>query len=343
MRSPEEFEAFLAGELAARLADLERERRAVAARRDAVRLPAPWKLAIGAAGVALAAWIGDVELVLLALVLPFAIDWIRMLRVPDTATPRIRAELLRRVVEFWDPSFRYWPGEGIPRAEFDASRLFEGETIDRYRGEDLVSGRHGATEFRFSELRAVRLRRRGKRVEEVPVFHGLFFVADFAKHFRGETLVLPDRAERRLGAFGRAFQALDGMRGLRLVQLEDPAFERAFAVYASDETEARYLLSPALVARILRFHENTGAQLRLGFVAGRIAVAVPLAGDLFAVDPSAPLDAAALRRWTGELLFAIGIVDELDLNTRIWSKAPEEDPAPRAAAAGGRAWSAMRR
>jgi hypothetical protein len=29
-----------------------------------------------------------------------------------------------------------------------------------------------------------------------------------------------------------------------------------------------------------------------------------------------------VRRWGGELLFATGIVDELDLNTRIWSKAP---------------------
>lgn len=322
MRSPEEFEAFLGGELAALLADVERERGDVAARRQAARLPLSWKLAIGAAGVALGAWAGSFELLLLAILLPFGIDGVRMARIPDTATPRIRRELLRRVVEFWDPSFRYFPDGSIARSEFDASRLFAGETIHRFGGEDLVRGRHGATEFRFSELRASRLRKRGKRVEEVPVFHGLFFVADFPKDFRGQTLVLPDRAERHLGAFGRAFQALSGGAGLDLVQLEDPAFERVFAVYASDETEARYLLSPSLMQRILRFHDNTGAQLRVGFASGRLAMALPLAGDLFAVDGAAPLDPATLRRWTGELLFAIGIVDELDLNTRIWSKAP---------------------
>jgi hypothetical protein len=294
----------------------------VAARRQAARLPAPWKLAMGAAGAALGLWIGELELLLLGIALPFAIDLVRMLRVPDTATPRIREEVLRRAVQFWDPSFRYEPHGSISRAEFDASRLFEGDTIDRFAGEDLVRGRHGATEFRFSELRASRVKKRGKRVELVPVFHGLFFVADFAKDFRGQTLVLPDRAERRLGAFGRAFQALGGGHGLSLVQLEDPAFERLFAVYSSDETEARYLLSPALMQRILRFHENTGAQLRLAFAAGRVSVAVPLSGDLFAVNASTPLEPATLRAWMGELLFATGIVEELDLNTRIWSKAP---------------------
>jgi len=322
MRSPEEFEAFLRGELAALLADVERERRAVAERRQAAKLPAPWKLAIGVAGAALGLWAGSFELLMLGILLPFAIDWARMLRIPDTATPRIRAEVLRRVVQFWDPSFRYQPHGSIQRSEFDASRLFEGEPIDRFGGEDLVSGRHGATDFRFSEVRASRVKKRGKRVEVVPVFHGLFFVADFAKHFRGQTLVLPDRAERRLGAFGRAFQAFGGGHGLRLVQLEDPAFERVFAVYASDETEARYLLSPALMQRIVRFHENTGSQLRLGFAGGRVFVAVPLAGELFAVNAAVPLDLATLRGWTGELHFATGIVDELDLNTRIWSKAP---------------------
>ena len=77
-----------------------------------------------------------------------------------------------------------------------------------------------------------------------------------------------------------------------------------------------------MMQRILRFHENTGAKLRLGFARGRINVAVPLENDLFAVSVGQPLDLASLRTWMGELLFATGIVEELDLNTRIWSKAP---------------------
>lgn len=322
MRSHEEFEAFLTQQIAPKLRDIERERAAVHAKRESVKLPMSWKIASVAIGIGLAAWRDSVQLLVIFAVLPFLVDFWRVLRIPDTATPRIRAELLAPVIQFFDSSFRYQPAGSIPRASFEASRLFEDVSWNRYHGEDLVSGRHGSTVFQFSELAVTEAKKRGKRTETEVVFRGLFFTADFNKAFAGETLVLPDRAERRLGAVGRAFQSIAGGRGLELVQLEDPDFERAFVVRSSDPTEARYLLSPSLMQRILTFHTNTGSALRLSFIGGRLHVAVPLPGDLFAIGLGAPVDLAKVRAWMGELLFAISIVDELDLNTRIWSKAP---------------------
>ncbi|RIL04931.1 MAG: hypothetical protein DCC71_12255 [Proteobacteria bacterium] len=321
MRTPEELERFLAERIAPALRDVERERAEVAARREAVKLAAPWKIAAGAAGIAAGAWSGDLEPMLLVAALPWLVDAVRIAAIRDTATPRIRAELLRPLVEFFDPSFRYVPEGHVGREEFTRSRLFEGVAWNRYAGEDLVTGRHGATAFRFSEVDVERVTKRGKRRERERVFRGLVFVADCNKAFRGQTLVLPDRAERALGALGRALQSIAGGGGLSLVELEDPDFERAFVVRASDPTEARYLLSPSLMQRILAFHRNTGSQLRLSFTAGRVYVAVPLAHDLFATPLDARVGLAHVRAWAGELLFALGIVDELDLNTRIWSKA----------------------
>jgi hypothetical protein len=322
MRSPEEFEAFLTQQIAPRLRDIERERAAVQTKRESVKLPMVWKVASVAIGVALAAWRGSFEPLLIFAALPFLVDFWRVLRIPDTATPRIRAELLAPVIQFCDPSFRYQPAGSIARATFEASRLFEDVSWNRYHGEDLVSGRHGSTAFRFSELAVTEVKKRGKRTETEVVFRGLFFAADFNKAFAGQTLVLPDRAERRLGAVGRAFQSIATGHGLELVELEDPDFERAFVVRSTDPTEARYLLSPSLMQRILTFHANTGSALRLSFIGGRLHVAVPLSGDLFAIGRGAALDLAQVRAWMGELLFATSIVDELDLNTRIWSKAP---------------------
>jgi hypothetical protein len=322
MRSPEEFEQFLTQQIEPRLRDLERERAAVQAKRESVKLPVAWKIASAAIGVALGAWGGSIEVVLIFAGLPFLVDAWRVLRIPDTATPRIRAELLAPVIRFCDPSFVYEPAGSIPRDEFAASGLFDGVSWNRYRGEDLVSGRHGSTAFRCSELAVTEVRKRGKPTETEVVFRGLFFTADFNKAFAGRTVVLPDRAERRLGAVGRAFQSIASGAGLELVELEDPEFESAFVVRSTDPTEARYLLSPSLMRRILAFHTNTGSALRLSFIGGHLRVAVPLPGDLFAIAMGAPLDVAQVRAWMGELLFATSIVDELDLNTRIWSKAP---------------------
>jgi hypothetical protein len=34
------------------------------------------------------------------------------------------------------------------------------------------------------------------------------------------------------------------------------------------------------------------------------------------------VDMAKVRAWMGELFFATSLVEELDLNTRVWSKSP---------------------
>jgi len=322
LRTPEEFDRFLAETIAPRIRDLEREREAVKARREAARLPGSWKVGAVVAGVALGALSKSIEAVLVVAALPWIADVVRMSKIRDTASPRIREELLEPIVEFWDPSFRYVAGGHVEEGEFRLSRLFEGQSWNLYGGEDLVVGNHGETRFRFSELHVRERRKRGKRTEVVDVFRGLLFVADFNKSFQGQTLVLPDRAERRLGAMGRALQSVTGGAGLSLVELEDLEFERAFVVRSTDATEARYLLSPSLMRRLLAFHQNTGSQLRLSFSRGRLYVAIPLVNDLFEIPLHAPLDLASLRRWAGELLFATSVVDELDLNTRIWSKPP---------------------
>jgi hypothetical protein len=328
VRSPEEFEAFLREQIAPRLRGIEGERRAYRERREAARLSWLWKAALALAGIAVATWAHSFQLAVLAAAAPFGIDWWLMRRVPDTATPLLRAQVLKPVVEFWDASFHYDPALCIASGEFDASRLFAGVSYNRYGGEDLVRGRHGATDFRFCELRVKDVQKRKNRTETREVFHGLFFVADFNKAFHGQTLVLPDVAERAFGTLGRALQRVSLGAG-ELVQLENPDFERAFVVRATDPTEARYLLSPSLMERILRFHEHSGARLRLGFLSGRIYAAIPFDGDLFAVDASRPFDLGRVREWVTELRFATSLIDELDLNTRIWSKGPSGSaPAP---------------
>lgn len=323
MKSQAEFDAFLRDAIAPKLREIEAARRALEARRDAVRVPSAWKIAGAAAGVLAAYAMGEIGPLVALAAAPWAVEVVRRSRIPDTVTPRVRSEVLARVVTFWDESFRYEPARAIAREEFVASGLFAGEAFNAYGGEDHVAGRHGATAFRFSELRVRHVKRRGKRTETHTVFDGLFFVADFNKSFRGRTLVLPDRAERALGSFGRAVQSFANLGSdTELIELECPEFERAFVVRSTDPVEARYLLSPSLMQRIRAFHENTGSRLRIGFAGGRVYVALPLEANLFALPAGRALGLDDVRRWAGELLFATGIVDELDLNTRIWAKAP---------------------
>ncbi len=240
--------------------------------------------------------------------------------------------VLTRLVKFISPELEYQPERSISEEEFRASLLFQREP-DRYRGEDLIEGRVGQTAIRLSEVHAEykteHYDSKGRRYTTWhTLFRGLFIVADFNKHFNGITLVLPDVEQNLLGWFGQVLQGVSATLGFQpgeLVKLEDPEFERAFKVYSTDQIEARYILTPSLMARILRFRQLTDSEIRLAFIASRLYVAIPTIHNYFeAPSLFAPvgelLKPETIGKYLHELQFALAVVDELNLNTRIWTK-----------------------
>jgi hypothetical protein len=245
-----------------------------------------------------------------------------------------KREVLAPLFEFALPGVRYDPAARIDGATVEGSGLFpESWTSDS--GEDYVAGTLGETAFRLSELRLLRRQRKNR---QTVVFHGLFFVADFNKSFRGRTYLLPDVAERVFGTLGRSLQALPRFDGTELVELEDPDFEKRFVCYASDPIEARYVLSTSLLRRLLGLAERASGSLRVSFLDERLYLAMPV-GDLFpAAFFASSVDEEALHARVRELYAVVGLVEELGLNTRIWSKGglaandpPRRSSPPRAA------------
>ncbi len=221
---------------------------------------------------------------------------------------------------------QYQAKTGITEADFRNSGLFR--FPDRYSSEDMIQGKVGETTLRFSEVHAEYRQEhsdgKNTRTEYHTIFKGLFLIADFNKHFQGTTYVKPDVAEKMLGRFGQSLQqfgAKFSFGARELVKLEDPEFERTFVVYSTDQTEARYILSPSLMERLLKFRARCNTEIHLAFIGGQMILAIPLAvAWLEPPSLSTPLTVQSLEASLNQLRFAIGIVSELDLNTRIWSK-----------------------
>lgn len=234
-------------------------------------------------------------------------------------------DVVSAVVGFVSPDLTYLPQEGISLARYRASGLCPAGVV-RCTGEDMIRGTVGQTPIEFSELHAKRKSQPpGSRGEGRPqwntVFQGLFFIAEFNKHFRGRTFVFPDTAEKLLGKLGHALQGWDESNG-DLVKLEDPAFEREFAVFSTDQVEARYILSPALMRRMLEFKSKAGAAVTFSFVGGEVYIAISTVLNRF--EPrlfGSVLDLDLARGILNDLTFALGVVEDLNLNTRIWTKA----------------------
>lgn len=237
-------------------------------------------------------------------------------------TSEFKSQIIARIVTFIDENLQYESQKYISSSLFRGSDIFK-VAPDRYCGDDFVSGKIKDTSFQFSEIHAEYKTEttdsKGRRQEHWhTIFKGIFFIGDFNKRFKGKTVVLPDNLEKLFGNMGSVMQGWNLMRS-QLVKLDDPEFEKLFVVYSDDQIEARYILSMSLMKRIVDFKNKTKKQIYLSFVGNKIFVAVPYTRNLF--EPSifkTVLDFNPIQQYCEDLQLAVGIIDELNLNTRIW-------------------------
>ncbi|MHC4844212.1 MAG: DUF3137 domain-containing protein, partial [Planctomycetota bacterium] len=227
--------------------------------------------------------------------------------------------VIERIVKFINENLIYNSSLYIPQTLYMTADIFK-RRPDRYRGDDLVKGSLGKTEIEFSEIHSEYKTRDKNGTHWHTIFKGLFFIGDFNKHFTCKMVVLPDRAERLFGHVGKMLQSWNIARD-DLIKLEDVEFEKFFVVYGSDQIQARYILSPALMKRITEFRNKTGKDIYLSFQLSKVFVAIPYTKGLF--EPKmcrSVLDSEPIKEYYEDLQLALGIVEDLDLNTRIWTK-----------------------
>jgi hypothetical protein len=229
-------------------------------------------------------------------------------------------KLIASIIRLYNEAFSYDPDGAVDEGAFVNSGLFpryvNGDE-PRCRGTDRVSGKIGITPFEFSDLDASI--QNGKSRHEV--FKGVFFAADFNKNFSGTTFVTSRHA-----FFSAGPETPPG----DVVTLEDPEFERAFATHSTSQIEARYILSPALMSRIRHFGEQSRVPIAIAFSGTSMFIAMFNRSTKLEPILWQTLQKPSLffGIWAN-LEFLCGIVNEMDLNTRIWTKgAPANERLP---------------
>jgi len=237
-----------------------------------------------------------------------------------------KQRVIPEIVKQFDMSLSYSATQGVSIEDYKASELLK--RPDRFATEDLITGSYGNTRVKFGEVHAKEKRTstdsEGRTsTRYVTIFKGVYFMADFHKHFHGRTFVLPDLAESTFGRFGRKLQKLGGKRGTKLIQMDDPEFEQEFAIYSTDEVECRYILSNSMMRNILEMKERLGRKdIKIAFKGSIMYLSIPYDGNDY-LEPHLSRNATntdQLRMFINQIGTCLQIVDDLNLNTRIWSK-----------------------
>jgi len=224
----------------------------------------------------------------------------------------------RAAIRGTDSNFNYDPFAGISRKEFHKIGIY---SPDEFHAEDQISGIYKGVKFSLSEaidipngatlelsdsaalnlLSAIVFA--WEAMKDMQAFSGSVLVCEFYKKFSGQTIAASRTLNTRfLG---------------EKEQMDDLFFSKEFRVFADDKVEARYLLTPAFMARLRDLKEKFAGKMGLSaaFMDNKLYLFLNGAKNkfettLFSLPPSLE-DAAEIKN---EILELLSIIDELSLN-----------------------------
>lgn len=174
--------------------------------------------------------------------------------------------------------------------------------FDRSHFEDFFHGERQGCAFDLCEAKLEDERRTKNGKTYVTVFRGQMIRMAFPKTFHGVTVVKRDAG---------VFNGLRAFGELKRVGLGDSTFEKAFEVYSNDQVEARYLVHPVFMERLIHLEQAfSGRRVRCGFQEGDLLLAVETGdryeiGDMFKTldDPT------RARRIVGDIAEIMKLMD----------------------------------
>ncbi len=218
-------------------------------------------------------------------------------------------DILRPVATFFGLNFAA-KGRNLCSSFSDTGILHK---HDERKHEDAFWGVYQGVELAFEEVKLIKVTRTNKGTRRNTVFDGVAVMLQMNKRFSGHTIIQED--------LGGAFNWIrDKTNKLEAVRLEDPQFEDRFEVYTSDQVEARYLLTPAFMERMLSVAEAFDkAKLRACFRDDRLYLLIPYRKNLFEAASlhKTVLETNSLRTVLRQIQELRGIVDTLKLNERL--------------------------
>ena len=177
-----------------------------------------------------------------------------------------KTHLVQNISQFlgWEFTEKVLQPPNIIEALYE-NKLLTGR-YDRSSFEDRIQGSAHGADFEMVEAHLEREKTDDKgRKSWVTVFRGQLIGMDFHREFLGRTVVLRDK---------KIFNAKK-KAGMKRVGLVDPVFEKIFEAYGTDQVEARYLLTPTFMQRLVDLETKVdGKNIRFGFIGGLLLIVV---------------------------------------------------------------------
>lgn len=201
------------------------------------------------------------------------------------------------------PDSQYYYDKGFSENEVVDSGLRS--KCDRYASEDLIVGSFDDVHFRCSDVVQKDVRSTGKTTTVVTVFQGRFYLFDFPKRFRHNLLLLQPMQFRPFSGFTK-------------VKMESMEFNSSLKVYARDEHEAFYILTPQLMERLIYMDQKYASKITFSFLDKKLYIAIDSRTDSFDIKAFKEVNSSILSEYREELNDIKAFIEVLQLNERLF-------------------------
>lgn len=204
---------------------------------------------------------------------------------------------------FPDSKYRY--DFGFSEEEVIASKLLRNQ--DRFHSEDMIYGRFDDVNFRCSDVKQQDVRQSGKHTTVVTVFQGRFYEFDFPKEFMYNLLLIQPYHYRPFENFNK-------------IKLESIEFNSELKVYAKNDHEAFYILTPHFMERLLVLDRKYNDKISFSFINHKLYIAIDTRKDYFDIKAFQPISRTLIDEYQTEFNDIKEFITLLRLNTTIFKK-----------------------
>lgn len=194
---------------------------------------------------------------------------------------KVKNEVFPKIIKFFGDDFKYSEKSPLSPSNFTATGVppfFACEYV-----EDYIRGKYKGVKLELTEVCLSSSSNDGH-----VVFAGVLILLSMNKSFSGHTIVTRDSKKKAPKVNWNTIP--EGKEKLQRVRLENSKFEEIYQVYSTDQVEARYLLTPIFMERLVELQEMVSKEkmafyhndtIRCGFFNNKLLMMIPTYDNKF--------------------------------------------------------------
>lgn len=268
-----------------------------------------------------------VSMILLALIIPNILPFIFFLAlfIIDTSTSKLNTEykkifkntFVKKALEKKFTDLIYIPDKGIPYPTIASTEMMH--MGDRYYSEDYISAKYKDIKFEQADVHIQEEHEtKDRNTAYETIFKGRWMIFDFNKIFKANVQITQkgfgnSRVKRFFGKKEERFKQ---------VMMESESFNQKFKVFAQNEHDAFYIITPFLMERIEKLDEENKGKFLFCFIDNRLHIGIYDNKNSF--EPGSVFkkinEEEVIAKISKEIELITQFVDELNLNNDLFKK-----------------------